>query len=426
MAKSIRAEILDDKNGVRMTSPKLEWELRERGPELYEALAASEPALAEAYDVFRGGLPVQRQRAFGSQGPFTRPDRHVRAFYLELSKLGSGGGKGCIAIKGTEPASDNFHQIVKRMAEMWNVFTWSIGGGARHIIEDWTLLNQLERFPLCEGKPPAVHPLWDAEEEATCSLELQTAYLRRFGRLASIPTPLFVYRWPDEVRDRAWKILEPDLSEKTKRLVESQIADGLGTFVYYYPSLPLRAMHLRGGDVGPEVSYEARHASLKALSDPRTAVEGWITLAAQMLALGFVPTDPGNIARGNCVMPQNLVIDGGIVDVNSLRSVASFGAPGQLDFAVRRTVKELTQSVSWYLLGSEAGLERFQNIFVDVLVHVWQGLQRELERSSPPAEIKAIFAGDGSVFGSVDRVFRNFYGLSTFRPQDAESKEYSK
>jgi hypothetical protein len=426
MANNLRSEILSDANGIRLESPSLSWELAEHGRDLFDALSKDEPAFADVYAFMKGEMPIQKQWAFGTQGVFTRPDRHVRAFYLELSKLQSKPGKGCIAIKGSEPNSENFHQIVKRMGEMWNVFSWSIGGGSRHILEDWTLLNQLERFPLCEGKPPAVHPMWDAEEEATCALELQTAYFRRFGKLAKIPTPLFVVRWPDAVRDRAWQILKPTLSEKTSRLVESQIEGGLGTFVYYYPSLPLRAMHLRGGDVGPEVAYDVRHKALAALSDPKQAVEGWIKLTAQILALGWVPTDPANFSRGYCVMPQNLVIDGGIVDVNSLRAASTFPGPGQLEFAVRQTVRELTQSVCWYLLGSDAGLERFQHIFIDALVHVWQGIKKELDAASPSPEVKAIFAGGDGVFDSVDRVFRNFYGLSTFRPQDAESKEYRK
>ncbi len=426
MTNTIRDEILAEANGIRLESPSLVWDLRTHSRELFDALAADEPAFTEVYELFRNELPVQRQWAFGSQGVFTRPDRHVRAFYLELSKLRGARGKGCIAIKGSEATSENFHQIVKRMGEMWNVFSWSIGGGARHILEDWTLLNQLERFPLCEGKPPAVHPLWDAEEEATCALELQSAFFQRFKSPAKIPTPLFVFRWPNEVRDRAWKLLEPSLSGKTVRLVESQIADGLGAFVYYYPSLPLRAMHLRGGDVGPEVSYDVRHKALAALSDPATAVEGWLRLTARMLALGWVPTDPANFSRGYCVMPQNLVIDGGIVDVNSLRAASTFAGPGQLEFAVRRTVQELTQSICWYLIGSEAGLVRFQHLFFDGLVHVWQGIKRELEAVSASGEIRAIFSERESVFQAFDRSLRNFHGLSTFRPQDAESNEYRK
>lgn len=423
---NLRTEILADENAIRFETPTMAWELADHGRELYDALVAADPAVADVYALFKTELPVQRHWAFGSQGVFTRPDRHVRAFYLEMAKLRSVRGSGCVAIKGSEPLVDNFHHIVKRMAELWNVFSWSIGGGSRHILEDWTLLNQLERFPLCEGKPPAVHPMWDAEEEATCALELQTAYFRRFGKLARIPTPLFVCRWSDEVRDRAWQALEPHLSDKTKLLVKSQIEGGLGTFVYYYPSLPLRAMHLRGGDVGPEVAYDKRHDFLSSLSDPRTAVEGWIKTTAEILALGWVPTDPANFSRGYCVMPQNLVIDGGIVDVNSLRAVSTFSGPGQLEFSVRETIRELTQSVCWYLIGSDAGLVRFQHIFIDALVHVWQGIRRHLDTMSPPPEIARIFAGGDTVFESVDRLFRNFFGLGTFRPQDAESTEYRK
>ena len=400
------------------------WELRSRAPELFEALTAIEPGLAQVYDLFKRELPVQRQWAFGTRGALSRPDRHVRAFYVQLDKLASvAGGRGCLAIKGTEPAADNFDQVPRRMGEMWNLFSWTIGTGGRQILEDWTLLNQLERFPICEGKPPAVHPLEDAEEEAQSALELQSAYLRRFGKLAQIPTPLFVYRLPDEVRARALAALQPHLTAKTMALVESQIGPGLGVYIYYYPTLPLRVMHLRG-DVGTEVSFEARHKNLAALSDPARAVAGWVRLVAELLALGWVPADPSNFGRGYCVMAQNLVIDGGIVDVNSVRPVSSFRTPGQLEFAVRHTVRELTESICWYLVGTEAGSARFQRNFTDAFAYIWEGLRNELANHQPPAEIAAIFSTGDSIYHALERTLRNFYQLTSYRPQDAESKEY--
>ncbi len=421
----IKDDISRNETGLKWASMTPVWELHASSKPLFDALLTSEPALGAIYELFRKELPVQRQWAFGSFGPISRPDRHVRAFYLHLDKLESvTGGQDCLAIKGTEPASENFDSIAKRMGEMWNIFSWTIGGAARHLIEDLTLLNQLERFPICEGKPPGVHPLWDAEDEARCALELQSDYFRRFGKLARIPTPLFVYRWPREVREQALQTLRPLLSPKTGMLVESLIGDDLGAYVYHYPSYPLRAMHVRGGDVGPEVSYDARHAKLAALSEPGTAVERWIRLTAEFLALGWIPTDPAHFGRGNCLMGQNLCLDGGIVDVNSIRAVSSMRAPGELDFAVRQTVRELTQSICWYLVGTEAGIAWFQRIFVDAFAHVWEALKRELAHLDAPPEVMAVFSTSGGVYRSLDRLFRNYYELGAYRPQDAEAREY--
>jgi hypothetical protein len=411
-------------NGASFTSLAPHWELRAHAPELYEALSAIEPGLGHVYELLRRELPAQRQWAFNTTGALSRPDRHVRAFYIQLDQLKCvPGGRGALAIKGTEPISDNFAQVPKRMVEMWSVFSWTIGGVNREVLEDWALLTQLERFPICEGKPPAVHPFDDAEEEAQCALELQSAYLKRFGRLAQIPTPLFVYRLPEAIRERAVAALRPLLTPGMMALVETQIGAALGVYIYHYPTLPLRVMHLRG-DVGPELSYEARHQSLAALSDPAQAVAGWIRLVAELLALGWVPTDPANFSRGYCVMAQNLVVDGGIVDVNSVRPVASFRNAGELEFAVRHTVRELTQSICWYLVGADAGMVRFQHSFVDVYARVWDGLRRELAAHKPPPEIAAIFSGGDGIYHAIDRTFRNFYKLTSYRPQDAEPTEY--
>ncbi|WP_206957065.1 hypothetical protein [Trinickia acidisoli] len=420
----IRDEILGDEGGLKAVSIEPIWTLYDHSKEIFDALLEADPAVSGVYDLLKTELPVQRQWAFGDYGPVSRPDRHVRAFYLDLGKLKSvSRGRGFVAIKGTEPVAENFDSIVKRMGEMWNIFSWTIGGQSRHVLEDLTLMNQLERFPISEGKPPGVHPLWDADDEARCALELQTAYYRRFGRLARIPTPLFVYRWPTEVRERALSMLRPMLSPRTALLVDSLIRDDLGAYVYYYPAYPMRAMHVRG-DVGPDVSYDKRHATLREQSDPDTAIQRWIRLTAEFLALGWIPTDPAHFGRGNCLMAQNLVLDGGIVDVNSIRHVSTMRAAGELDFAVRQSVRELTQSICWYLVGSEAGIPWFQRIFVDAFAHVWEGLKRELAELEAPKEIQAVFASTGGTYGSLDRLFRNYFQLSGYRPQDAEAREY--
>ena len=410
-------------SGAMFTALAPAWDLRAHAPEVYDALAAIEPGLGAIYRVLQRELVVQRQWAFGSHGALSRPDRHVRAFYLHLDRLASvPGGRGCLAVKGTEPAAENFAQVPRRMGEMWNVFSWTIGTGGRQILEDWTLLNQLERFPICEGKPPAVHPLEDAQDEADSALALQVAYLRRFGKLARIPTPLFVYRLPDEVRARALDVLRPHVTAKTLALIDGQIGPGLGVYVYYYPSLPLRVMHLRG-DVGAEVSFDARQRHLASLSDPARAVAGWVRLTAELLALGWVPTDPSNFGRGYCLMAQNLVVDGGIVDVNSVRPVASFGAAGQLEFAVRHTVRELAESICWYLIGTDAGSARFQRNFMDAFAQVWDGLRKELAGLDPPAAIAELFSTP-DVYHALERSLRNFYRLTSYRPQDVESNDY--
>src|SRR3954453_7871740 len=90
-------EILTDESGLKMAPMTPVWELATNSKELFDALLAAEPALGTVYKLFRKKLPVQRQWAFGSFGAISRPDRHVRAFYLHLDRLESApGGQGCI------------------------------------------------------------------------------------------------------------------------------------------------------------------------------------------------------------------------------------------------------------------------------------------------------------------------------------------
>jgi hypothetical protein len=409
--------------GMRLVSADVRWHIEDQAPALFAALQARLPAVAELTRQLREQVPVQVDWHYGEVGPVNRPDRHVRAFYLDLGSTGS------IAIKGSEVWADNFTELIDRLRMTWSIFTWSLGGPERHILDDVCMMDQLERFPVAEGKPPNVHPLSDALEEAHLCSSYQLAHLERYGEFAHVPFPLLACKWPDELRDRVYAMLEPWLSRKTRQIVHDQLQGGMGTFIYWYPTIPIRVMHLQipnAATTADGISYAERQRRLAAETDIGRAIDGWLRTATRMLALGWLPADPASLGRGNCLMPQNLVLDGGIVDLDSLREIATINTPGELQFAIQKSCRVLAQAIAWFLVGTSAGLERFERMYADVYAHVWQA-QRELLRGETlPPDVAEIVAADGNLATRLHRYFERSFDLSQFRPGDREHARFNR
>jgi hypothetical protein len=66
-------------------------------------------------------------------------------------------------------------------------------------------------------------------------------------------------------------------------------------------------------------SHEAGHYRQSNV-DFKAAISGWLDLISEMLVLGYFPTY--HIHQGNCMQPQNLVIDGGMCDIDSLHPMS--------------------------------------------------------------------------------------------------------
>jgi hypothetical protein len=417
---------------MRLVTPDVRWQLETDAPALFEAVRARLPDVAALGRELCEQLPVQVDWHFGDDGPVSRPDRHVRAFYLDLPKLAPG-LPGSIAIKGSEVWADNFETLVERLRLTWSIFTWSLGGPERHILEDVCMMDQLERFPVAEGKPPNVHPLSDALEEAEVSSAYQLAHLERYGEFAHVPLPLLACKWPDELRDRVYAQLAPWLSRKTKQIVENQLQGGMGTFVYWYPTIPIRVMHLQIPDASTAASGTSYVDRVRQLEQAvngaeglERAVSGWLRTATRMLALGWLPTDPASLGRGNCLMPQNLVLDGGIVDLDSLREIHTIATAGELQFAIQKSCRVLAQAIAWFFVGTSAGLARFEQMYADVYAFVWRAQRELLAREQlPPAVAEIVAAGDG-LTDELHRYFDRSFGLGQFRPGDREDKRFSK
>jgi hypothetical protein len=131
-------------------------------------------------------------------------------------------------------------------------------------------------------------------------------------------------------------------------------AAGLAILVYWYPGLPLRAAHLPLPPVSPEFTLAQRIAALSHGTLPEQVAGRWIELLSDTLCLGYVPTDPRAALQGLCLEAHNLTLDGGMVDLDSLRKMDSFRHPAEVQLALERSFEVMSQSLSEYLLGARA------------------------------------------------------------------------
>jgi hypothetical protein len=157
---------------------------------------------------------------------------------------------------------------------------------------------------------------------------------------------LLVFRVPERVTFEFGEDLLPLLSDRlqfsAKRKVEDLLRDGLAIYVYYYPGMPIRLAHALGSFPG-SFGVGASHGPLPEF-DIDAAIDSWTDIFARMLVAGFVPTTP--VHTGNCLQSHNVVIDGGLCDVDSLEPIASLPHTRDLASALSTSLTELTQTVS--------------------------------------------------------------------------------
>src|SRR5262249_53990318 len=151
---------------------------------------------------------------------------------------------------------------------------------------------------------------------------------------------------------------------------------------YYYPRVPLRVMHIQAPDATSPTTLEERMQVLRSQCQPELTVDRWAELVARALILGFVATDPANLNRGYCLHPQNLVIDGGFVDVNSLREIKTFKFEGEFNFALSRTILVLSMGISWFLTGTQSGIDSYQQCLPDVYYFVWNEVRTKVRSAA--------------------------------------------
>lgn len=225
-------------------------------------------------------------------------------------------------------------------------------------------------------------------DDVRAALAFQSAHLEKFGVLARGPVPLLVLEWPTEVVERVVAKLRRFLPKRAMNIVESVAVEGLAGFVYHYPGMPLRGQHMEAvlhGD-GGYTGYAGRMQALRRHADPSVAVEGWLELAARMLALGFIPAPVDSYGTGNCVEGQNVVTDGGIVDLGSLRAFETMVDDKAFYQGVLATVVDLATSIREFILGDLHELEaEYRNPTLNMAMivgHCWRSVGEQIAKLS--------------------------------------------
>jgi hypothetical protein len=336
-------------------------------------LNAAEPRLCQTVEGLVDALPMPPTVAAFTAGPFVRPPTSSRCFYFfpgADDEVRAGSGGGVIAFKGLEPCAPDFGDLLADFRR---------AGPSAH--------NIAEHFVYEERKVPGCLTLEDALLEAERSSSYQTAHLSAYGEPAHTPIPLFVFRHADDVVERTSATLRRNLSAPAFRVVESELNQGLGAYVYYYPSLPIRVRDVDFLLHG--VTFRERLlAILRDVCDPDEVVGGWVRSIVHMLYCGFLPGSLASLRNGICCQPQNACIDGGFVDLDSLTRFDELVDDTAVLAAMQFSVDSLIDSVRTLIAG-RVDPTRSEGSVVRIDLHHFREyvlalLQASVEREARP------------------------------------------
>ena len=290
------------------------------------------PRFRPAVEDLINALPVPPTVSAFTCLSFCRPPTSCRSFYF-FPGADDGTGGGAIAFKGLEPCAPDFCDLIADFRR---------AGPSPH--------NIAEHFVFEEGKVPGCLTIEDALFEADRSSLYQTAHLAAYGEPAHAPVPLFVFRHEDQTVRRTSEVLRHHLSTPAFRLVERELERGLGVYVYYYPSLPIRVRDIDFLLQG--VSFRERLlAIMRDVCDPDEVVESWVRGFVRMLYCGFLPGSLASLRTGMCCQPQNACIDGGFVDLDSLTRFDELVDDTAVHAALQFSVDSLIDSVRALIAG---------------------------------------------------------------------------
>jgi hypothetical protein len=348
---------------VRLEPAKVAWDLTTSpgGAAVIQRLSENEPDMPTALRRLHREVPIARTCASFVAEPYSRPFEHRRCFYYSFDSGGT------LAFKGTEPLADDFAEEVRHVESLRAPFARSA----------------LNHFVATEHKVPLGVSTHEALTQARITAQLQADHLACYGRLARVPVPLLVVRWPEKVSAALAQTLNPLLAPTSFANLLRLLEHGLAALIYYYPSLPLRAASaapdmvadLGATEMLPErtgVSFAQRLDKLRQRVEPAETVDRWIDLLADMLLLGYFPFD--TYCMGHCLQAHNLCIDGGCADTDSLVAMSTIGDDRYFTELFLSGSLALAQSISRYLRGVWGNNQAHQ---VTVSL-VWEELHRRL------------------------------------------------
>lgn len=321
-------------------NPARTFDLAEIAPPVLARAAEEAPWLGPLLEEIRARFPIARTAQPFQEGEYARPVGHRRAFYRTMP------GGAVVAFKGTEMQAADAAPMVRWLHARYD-----------------RMVSPLEELPILEHKAPGVLLMEEAMPEAEAALALQSRWIAAYPGLARTPVPLLVVRWPDDVVQRYRALLAPLLSRRVRGILERLLTGGMAGYAYYYPGRPLRATEVQGRDSLLAIGYLGRKESHAPTFSFEGTVKSWIQLAARMMALGFMPVSVSSDRSGQLVQPQNAVVDGGFVDMDSLQPIAEIQGDGELATTLWLLVSELAFSVTALLGGSASrSLEKLQRV----------------------------------------------------------------
>jgi hypothetical protein len=333
---------------VTWVNPPVVWSLRDQS-DLLAVVQARLPAIEEVLSELGTGFVAQTLPVAGHWGPFHRPFGHWRALYRVQPEL------CCLAFKGTESYTQELEVHYNALLDRYAVLDFSIHRPGLSERPTSATLSVLDRFLYVEGKFPGTVLMTEALSEARTSAAFQLAHYRRYGCLACVPLPLAVYQVQDEVVEQIVQAVCRVVDEHSRACVQRLASPGFAVLVYWFPHLPLRVAHVGlPADLSPDERLKQLSHGIPAgaaLASPEMIVENWVNIVVRMLALGYVPADPRSAIRGSCVDAPNLTLDGGMVDLDSMRPLDSFRNQAEIHNAIEQSIEILQRSISLYLVG---------------------------------------------------------------------------
>lgn len=323
------------------------WEARQDGADILGELVQREPSVQLLLQSLADHCPVARSSQPFQGTVYSRPLGHARSFLLHTLSQGS------VIFKGTEPLSEDCAAPLQEAWEQRPLFEWS----------------RLEHFTLVESEVFLGLTLDNALFCARQTHQFAVDYFRRFRRLPRTPFPLAVFALPGELAEAYLTVLRPFLSDRGQvsalKRTEQLVREGLGIYAYYYPGLPIRAAHAVGSFPFTQGRGKPELTGTDAFDLDR-AIEGWLDLFADMLAVSYLPT--AVLHTGNCMQIQNLVIDGGACDLDSLEPMSRVKNDRDFLGALYYSVSTLADSIGSLVARGDELAARM----------VWSGVWHEL------------------------------------------------
>lgn len=369
---------LDAQKEIGYVKLKAAWDIRTASPNLFSKLVSKEKNLPKILNSWMSATPIAKTVAAFDGSNFFRPTGHARSIYFQNLK------SGCIALKGTEPMTDDYTKAFRE--------------GLNRVPQD--SYSKMDWFVMFESEVYLAVTLDGALSCAKNSLAWNETYFRCYKQFPKTPLPLLVLKLEDEVSSIFFKKLRPFLTDRPQyssvERCKELVAGGLGVYIYYLPGSPLRAAHALNWFPGSGGVGTSKGSSQNLKFKIEDSAEHWITVIAEMLVAGYMPTT--RVHCGNCVQLQNLTIDGGICDLDSLEPMHKIkndkAFEGALFYSLNTLIADLSMGLSLNLEWSSGVL----------WIYFWNAIRKKVLLKSrrhkcDPRLLRIFKENEASIFG---------------------------